>query len=86
MPVYEYRCFTCNDVFDRFFPSFQQAADAELTCPICAGKDVKRLISAPMFRGSDMGDDEDFSSHEDVSSPPKRVLMGRKELEARAKK
>ncbi len=85
MPVYEYRCLTCDDIFDRFFPSFQRAADAEIACPTCEGKEVKRLISAPMFRGGGTGDD-DVSFGEEASSPPKRVLMGRKELEARAKK
>ena len=85
MPVYEYRCLTCDDIFERFFPSFQRAAEAEIACPTCEGKEVKRLISAPMFHGSGMGDDA-FSSAEETSSPPKRVLMGRKELEARAKK
>jgi len=85
MPVYEYRCLHCDDIFDRFFPSFQRATEAEIVCPTCEGKEVKRLISAPMFRGSEASDD-DFSSGEDASSPPKRVLMGRKELEAKAKK
>ena len=85
MPVYEYRCLTCDDIFERFFPTFQRAAEATMTCPTCEGNEVKRLISAPMFRGSGMEED-DFSAAEEASSPPKRVLMGRKELEARAKK
>ncbi len=82
MPVYEYRCCGCDHRFDRFFASFRQAESAVIACPSCQGTEVKRLISAPMFRVGG-GSEEIFDA--EASAPPKRELLGRKELEAKTK-
>ena len=48
MPIYEYRCLTCDNLFEEL-----QAYNADLPdCPQC-GSEVRRIISAPSikFRG-----------------------------------
>ena len=50
MPIYEYQCTKCGEVFD----AMQKFSDAPLTkCKFCDGK-VKKLFSAPalVFKGS----------------------------------
>jgi putative FmdB family regulatory protein len=44
MPIYEYRCNRCNQVFSLLFLSAQQAATAE--CTFCHERDVSRLLSS----------------------------------------
>jgi putative FmdB family regulatory protein len=41
MPLYEYRCVSCEQFFDRLVA--YDAASPE--CPACGGEDVRRLIS-----------------------------------------
>ena len=50
MPLYEYRCSKCNDVFEVI----QKFSDAPLTVHEGCGGSVERLISAPglQFKGS----------------------------------
>jgi len=46
MPIYEYKCSSC----DRQFETMQRLADAPLTtCETCGG-DLEKLISAPSFQ------------------------------------
>ena len=50
MPIYEYQCTKCGEVFD----ALQKFSDAPLTkCKFCDGK-VKKLFSTPalVFKGS----------------------------------
>lgn len=51
MPLYEYRCLSCNHIFDVI----QKVSDAPLTdCPEC-GKKVEKCMSSPaalQFKGS----------------------------------
>ena len=50
MPIYEYRCDTCNTVIEKR----QRFSDPPLTnCEVCSGP-LKKLISAPglQFKGS----------------------------------
>ena len=44
MPTYEYKCYTCNGVFDAM-----QSMSAEPLgkCRLCASSQIKKLISAP---------------------------------------
>lgn len=45
MPIYEYRCKACGEIFERF----QRISDAPVRkCPKC-GKGVERLISQTSF-------------------------------------
>jgi putative FmdB family regulatory protein len=46
MPLYEYRCQSCDQVFEVM----QKFADAPLTVHEACGGTVERLISAPAFQ------------------------------------
>lgn len=50
MPLYEYKCAKCGDVFERM----QKFADAPLTTHEACGGAVERLISSPalQFKGT----------------------------------
>lgn len=43
MPLYEYRCRSCGQRFERVVP--MSAADAQVTCPVCERQQTERLIS-----------------------------------------
>lgn len=45
MPIYEYQCVKCNDVFEVFHKIDEEC---KITCPKCFGP-TKRLISATNF-------------------------------------
>lgn len=49
MPIYEYRCETCNHCFERLV--FAGDED-DAACPECNGKKVRRLMSAAACLGS----------------------------------
>ena len=44
MPLYEYRCASCDDRFEEF-RSFSDA-DHGVSCPACGSEDVKRQLAA----------------------------------------
>jgi putative FmdB family regulatory protein len=51
MPTYEYKCLSCNNIFEMFQT---MTAEPVKTCPNCGGL-VKRLIgtgAGPIFKGS----------------------------------
>ncbi|MGC8927009.1 MAG: FmdB family zinc ribbon protein [Myxococcota bacterium] len=41
MPIYEYRCRVCKNIFEELVRSGEQ----EINCPECKSKDVEKLIS-----------------------------------------
>ena len=43
MPVYEYRCEACGEVFELFMRSFSSQTGPE--CPECGSQRVRRAIS-----------------------------------------
>ena len=45
MPIYEYRCEDCQQIFEEWQKHFE---DQEVTCPVCNGN-AKRLISHTSF-------------------------------------
>ena len=49
MPIYEYRCQTCGNKFEKIRRMVD--ADNELECPDCRSKAVKRLQSAFAMAG-----------------------------------
>ncbi len=52
MPIYEYRCTSCQRRFSQLVRGFEQTAAPE--CPICHSADVRRLISRfAVVRGED---------------------------------
>lgn len=47
MPIYEFECAACGDVFDRL----QKLSDPDPTdCPKCGKGGVRRRVTAPAFR------------------------------------
>jgi putative FmdB family regulatory protein len=44
MPIYEYRCETCGETFEKI--RRMQDADNPLQCPRCESEQVERLLSA----------------------------------------
>jgi putative FmdB family regulatory protein len=45
MPIYEYQCENCNEIFELFHKIDE---DCKVACPNCLGP-AKKLISAPNF-------------------------------------
>ncbi|MBU1626255.1 zinc ribbon domain-containing protein [bacterium] len=41
MPIYEYRCSSCEEQFEKLV----YGSNPELECPKCKSKDVSRLLS-----------------------------------------
>lgn len=47
MPIYEYQCQACQEVFSHFWPSFSAAAQAQEppACPVCQNRESQRVVS-----------------------------------------
>lgn len=43
MPIYEYRCQTCDERFERLVP--MSAANAPAVCPTCGSPDTRKQFS-----------------------------------------
>ena len=73
MPIYEFECTACGNVFDRL----QKISDPDpAICPDCGKKKVRRRVTAPAFRLSGSGRYEtDFKKDGDK----KRNLAGKDE-------
>ncbi len=76
MPIYEYRCKSCGERFDRLSLSVSQVP-AEVVCPACQSAHVQRLISASAVRTAGEGGGD--TDGEEIT-PPKPPVFGRKEL------
>jgi len=48
MPMYDYRCKNCDEVFEELVFS-SSAPDEEIKCPKCGQNKSERLFSAPMI-------------------------------------
>ncbi|MCB0154375.1 MAG: zinc ribbon domain-containing protein [Anaerolineae bacterium] len=77
MPIYEYRCQSCGQQFEKFFRSMRQVA-AEVRCPACQGNEVQRLVSAAAIHSRPPGSALETAAQE--SGPAKPPVFGRKEL------
>ena len=42
MPLYEYKCEECEEIFDKFYPLKEW--DAVPDCPICGGNGKKQMV------------------------------------------
>ncbi|MGH8090755.1 MAG: FmdB family zinc ribbon protein [Rudaea sp.] len=52
MPIYEFECTACGNIFDRL----QKISDPDPTaCPECGKKKIHRRVTAPAFRLSGSG-------------------------------
>lgn len=47
MPIFEFKCQSCNHVFEKLLLTGQ--SDAPQTCPQCQSNQVQKLISAPFI-------------------------------------
>lgn len=46
MPIYEYHCQQCGEVFSHFWRSISAASAGDaLQCPYCGSEDVTRVVS-----------------------------------------
>jgi len=45
MPIYEYGCVDCRKRVSVFFRSIKSAETQEAECPLCKGKNMRRLMS-----------------------------------------
>ncbi|MCX7846255.1 MAG: zinc ribbon domain-containing protein [Dictyoglomaceae bacterium] len=50
MPIYEYRCYDCGNIFEKL-----AYKEEEIECPNCGGKNIKKLISIFSSPGSGRG-------------------------------
>jgi putative FmdB family regulatory protein len=60
MPIYEYTCPECGETFDKLVRS----ADAEIACPRCGSREVRKKVSvfASSSRGMGSGNDASAAS------------------------
>jgi putative FmdB family regulatory protein len=75
MPIYQFRCETCGERFDKLVRTAGQVPDG-LVCPACQSDEVQRLISAPVVHTGG-GTGESLGTEEALE---KSVVFGRKEL------
>lgn len=43
MPIYEFRCLKCGELFEKFFKGFDE--ETEIKCPKCQSETFERVIS-----------------------------------------
>ena len=43
MPIFEFRCAACGEVFEKLFMSPDEQAD--MSCPCCKAENVERVVS-----------------------------------------
>ena len=46
MPIYEYRCLSCQKNFEKLIRNNKEA----ISCPYCHAKDIKRILSLFGFK------------------------------------
>ena len=84
MPIYEYRCRQCEEIFGHLFRTLREAEEGEAPpCPACGTGGAQRLISrvAVVDGGEDGGGES-----EEAATESKPQLFGRKELQAALEK
>lgn len=47
MPIYEFRCLKCNDVFEMLIVGKDD--EVEMKCPHCASEDFERVLSTTSY-------------------------------------
>ena len=50
MPIYEFRCQDCKKLFESLLTSSAPSARADISCPECDSKNIRKTISASSFR------------------------------------
>ena len=49
MPLYEYRCTSCGQTFEKL--RRMQDADSDIQCPQCESEEIERLLSGFAMSG-----------------------------------
>ena len=60
MPIYEFKCLKCNDLFEVLVRNEQE--EAQLRCPKCQSTEFERVISAARHAMGDAKGQSDASS------------------------
>ena len=47
MPIYEFRCVECEDIFEQIFT--RSSDDTEISCPKCKSQSFERVVSRTNF-------------------------------------
>lgn len=70
MPIYEYKCNSCNKSFEHWQSGFEE--DPNLGCQFCDSKDIAKQIHAPgiVFKGQGFYKTDSRGS-QSITSPPK---------------
>jgi putative FmdB family regulatory protein len=52
MPIYEYQCQQCGDIFSHLWRSIAAASESDaLLCPNCGSESTKRIVSQVVVLG-----------------------------------
>jgi len=55
MPIYEYRCQRCDNVFEKKMP-MKEKSKTRIVCPECSSEDVEQQLFGVNFSGRKTGD------------------------------
>lgn len=53
MPIYEFRCLTCNEYFELLI--MNQDEQVEMKCAKCGGEEIERVLSTTSYAMGDGG-------------------------------
>jgi putative FmdB family regulatory protein len=60
MPVYEYKCGRCGEVFEKLIRNPSQIKN--VTCSRCGSREINKLVSSFACSGTDRGESGDLSA------------------------
>lgn len=47
MPIFEFRCLQCGEVFEKLF--YNSGEEAEMVCPHCKSESFERVVSSSSY-------------------------------------
>lgn len=62
MPIYEFKCIKCNDLFELLLINSQDTV--EMRCPKCKSEDIERVMSSTNYAISQGGSQATVSRQE----------------------
>jgi putative FmdB family regulatory protein len=54
MPIFEFRCVDCGDIFEKLFMSSDEKVD--LCCPHCKSESIERVVSRSSYAMKSSGE------------------------------
>lgn len=87
MPVYEYECESCGELFQRLFMS-PDDRPSEIECPECDSTEVHRVFSPPAVHSGEARDlvEEAASQAADEKRAPRPQAFDQQDLDEALKK